>query len=68
MAAVTICREIDFILYSLKRYFYLFILAIARVLTEMERRERVIKTLNSAASPVNIYSILLTPRLVMTSK
>ena len=39
MAAVTICRDIDFILYSLKRYIYLFILAIARVLTEMERRE-----------------------------
>ena len=59
---------IDFILYSLKRCFYLFILATARVLTGMERRERVIKTLNSAASPVNIYSILLTPALVMTSK
>ena len=45
-----------------------FFLAIARVLSGTERRESVTKALNRAGSPVYIYSILLTPALVMTSK
>lgn len=42
--------------------------AIARVHSKPGRKEEVTKAVNSADCPVCIYSILLTPELVMTSK
>lgn len=55
-------------LYSLQPKKKVLFVTIIRVLSGMEKEERVIKVLNNSGSPMYIYSILFTLALVMTSK